>query len=292
MPIQNIPIAAAPRRVVSLVPSLTESFFDLGLGDHLVGITDYCIHPAALLSGLPRVGGPKNPRVDQILGLAPDLVLANQEENSPPGIDALRRAGIPVWLTFPLTLREALCDLDYLARLYGSEPAQQFVKVLASACEKFSRAGMQRASKRFFCPIWTDQTSEGERWWMTFNGQTYPSDLLATLGLRNAFSRRERLYPLAADLGKCSPEDPGPRDIRYPRVRLAEILQSDLDILLIPDEPYAFRPDEVQELKEILEAGLNHPLMVEEVNGSFLFWPGTRLGLALRALNQQFWKLP
>ena len=71
--------AHPPRRVVSLVPSLTETLVDLGAGDALVAITDFCIFPPGL--ALPRVGGTKNPRVEEIRALAPDLVHMNLEEN-------------------------------------------------------------------------------------------------------------------------------------------------------------------------------------------------------------------
>ena len=82
------PISEAPRRVVSLVPSVTESLFDLNVGNRLVAITDYCVYPAAGVARLPRIGGTKNPDVRRILQLAPDLVIANQEENRKEDVDA------------------------------------------------------------------------------------------------------------------------------------------------------------------------------------------------------------
>ena len=97
-----------PQRVVSLVPSYTESMVDLGFGANVVGVTDYCVHPQDSLLNIPRVGGPKNPRIEDILSLAPDLVLANQEENMLGDVEALEKAGIPVWVSFPQTVQEAL----------------------------------------------------------------------------------------------------------------------------------------------------------------------------------------
>ncbi|MFU8771696.1 MAG: helical backbone metal receptor, partial [Anaerolineales bacterium] len=82
-------LSSPPKRVVSLVPSMTESLFDLGFGDAVVGITDFCVHPAEHLAGIRRIGGPKKPRLDEIIGLNPDLVLANQEENTPNTVKAL-----------------------------------------------------------------------------------------------------------------------------------------------------------------------------------------------------------
>ena len=109
--------SSPPRRVVSLVPSLTESLFDLGFGDAVVGITDYCVHPAEKLEDIPRIGGPKNPRVEDIIRLHPDLVLANWEENTRQTVEALEQAGIPVWVTFPKSVRQSLDVLWALASI-------------------------------------------------------------------------------------------------------------------------------------------------------------------------------
>ncbi|TFG91579.1 MAG: hypothetical protein E4H11_10640, partial [Myxococcales bacterium] len=91
---------AAARRIVSLVPSLSEALFALGLGDRLVGVTDWCVHPRALVAPLPKVGGTKNPSLARIAELAPDLVLANREENRRRDVEALEARGIDVWVTY------------------------------------------------------------------------------------------------------------------------------------------------------------------------------------------------
>ncbi len=127
--------AAAPRRVVSLVPSATASLFDLGLGRALVGISDYCTYPAEQLAGLPRIGGPKDLRVADILSLQPDLIIANQEENDRAAVEALAAAGAKVWLTFPLNVHAAIKDLWTLANLFRSDVAMQQVDFLERAVE-------------------------------------------------------------------------------------------------------------------------------------------------------------
>src|SRR3972149_5639076 len=88
-----------PGRIVSLVPSLTESLFDLGFGSTVVGITDYCTQPASALQDLPRIGGPKTPRVADILALKPELVAANMEENPLDAVEALEAKGNKVRVT-------------------------------------------------------------------------------------------------------------------------------------------------------------------------------------------------
>ena len=86
------PVSMPPRRVVSLVPSVTESLFELNLGENVIAVTDYCVHPADQVIRLPRIGGTKNPDIPRIISLNPDLVIANQEENRPEDVEQLRSA--------------------------------------------------------------------------------------------------------------------------------------------------------------------------------------------------------
>lgn len=102
----SLPIDFVPQRVVSLVPSLTESLFELNLGGRVVGVTDYCIYPESA-KALPKVGGTKNPDLEKIKALQPDLVMLNSEENRREDAEALQAAGIPIWVTQPETVRDA-----------------------------------------------------------------------------------------------------------------------------------------------------------------------------------------
>ena len=129
------PVSQPPRRVVSLVPSMTESLFDLNLGDRLVGITDYCIYPAAGVARLPRVGGTKNPDLQAIIDLAPDMVIANQEENRKEDVAALQAAGIPVWVTFPRTVREALNLLWSVMYIFDETSMVPRVRLIEQTCD-------------------------------------------------------------------------------------------------------------------------------------------------------------
>ena len=97
-----------PQRVISLVPSMTESLFDLDIGDRLIAVTDYCTKPAEKVARLPKVGGTKNPDISQIIALQPDMVLMNNEENRLEDQQALEAAGITTWVTGPHTVFEAL----------------------------------------------------------------------------------------------------------------------------------------------------------------------------------------
>ncbi len=274
-----------PKRVVSLVPSLTESLFELGFGEVVVGVTDYCVHPSEHLVDLPRLGGPKNPRVDEIIALQPELILVNWEENTRRTVEELEAAGILVWVTFPKTVREALDLLWILVGVFHSRLAAARVESLEVALDWAQQAAQQRAPLRYFCPIWYEKTSAGLPWWMTFNRHTYPHDLLLTLGGENAFSDRERRYPLEADLSLAEPQDSDGWDTRYPRLSLEEIRLSNPELILLPNEPYAFTNNDRDELiaqladTQAVQGGRVYP-----IDGSLITWHGTRLARALQEL--------
>jgi ABC-type Fe3+-hydroxamate transport system substrate-binding protein len=278
-----------PKRVISLVPSITESFFDLGLSAALVGITDFCVHPQEGVRGLTRVGGTKEPNVEAILALSPDLVIANKEENTRQVVEAIDETGIPVWLTFPQTVAQALDVLVKLGELFHSRLALEKVRTLESAVGWAQSAAANQPSVPYFCPIWQEQMEAGSLWWMTFNAQTYAHDLLYLLGGENIFAGRSRRYPLPADLGQQVPEETGPRDTRYPRVTVEEIQRAKPEIILLPDEPYAFSPEDRDRLCGLLggvPAVENQRVVLTE--GSLITWHGTRMGKALSSLSTLF----
>src|SRR5580704_13960740 len=214
----------APRRIISLVPSDTYSVIALGAGDRLVGRTSYCEHG----DGVAIVGGTKDVDPDKVIALEPDLVIANQEENSRKPLEAL--AGkVPVLVSLPRTVEQGVAHLARLARILevGGE--------LVRRAYALPPAAAQRAT--CFVPIWMDPL-------MTINGDTFGSDVLARAGLGNAFGDRLRLYPLAADLGKGEAIEATGRDVRYPRITIDELQARDrvarIDAIVLPDEPHAF----------------------------------------------------
>ena len=279
----------APQRVVSLVPSLTESLFDLGFGSAVVGITDYCIYPAEGVAGLPRLGGPKNPDVEQIVDLHPDLVIANMEENTRQAVEALEATGIAVWVSFPRTVIQSMEVLWKLVELFRSVPARLRLQTLELTLDWAISAAGEHPPLSYFCPIWFEEPAKGQPWWMTFNADTYCSDLLKVCGGQNVFASRERRYPLEADLGAQPPQEPAGRDVRYPRVTLDEIVAAQPEVILLPSEPFSFGDPHRQRLKQLLKdtpAVQNDNLHL--VDGSLITWHGTRLARSLQELPKLF----
>lgn len=123
-----------PKRVVSLVPSISESIIELGIGDCLVGITDYCPDPTGESDLTVAVGGPRSPDIEVISDLKPELVLANQEENSLETVQELERLGIPVWVTFPKNVDDAIQILWAIARIFQIENEAAPNSLISNEC--------------------------------------------------------------------------------------------------------------------------------------------------------------
>ena len=270
------PVTEPPETVVSLVPSITESLFDLGLGDTVIGVTEYCIHPADKVASLTKVGGTKTPNVQQIIDLKPDLVFANQEENRKVDVLALKDAGINVWVTFPKTVQDALNLLWNIMYAFDETSMAPRVRIIESSYDWVSSVSEAKEFEepcKVFAPIWKDPL-------MTFNGDTYIHNLLHVCGAQNIFADRERQQPLKADLGRGEL-----RDTRYPHISLKEIEERQPDVILLPSEPYQFT-----EADRKLFEGLDIPAVknnrIHLVDGSYLTWHGTRVAYALNEIPQ------
>ena len=279
------PVDYVPHRVVSLVPSLTESLCDLNLADRLIGVTDYCTRPAEVIRRLPKVGGTKNPDIARIIGLRPDLVLMNREENREADAETLQAAGVPIWVTEPDTVRAALDLLWAIMDVFEEGSASARVRVIEIKYEWTLGVTTNMSPRRVFVPIWRDP-------WMTINHQTYVHDLLRVCGATNVFAERDRHFPLAADLGQA---DPLPEDdprviglyVRYPRISLEEVFEAQPEIVLLPDEPFAFGEADAAEIAQ-LDIPAAHANSIYLVDGSLLTWHGTRIAYALRELPPIF----
>ena len=222
------------------MPSDTYSLVRLGARERLVGRTRFCVAPADEVAGVEVVGGTKDADVERIVALAPDLVVANQEENTKRDIEALEARGLRVLVSFPQRVSAGVSHLARLARALGydrgEEPARSVVAGAYHALREAEAAREGRAPVRAFVPIWMDPL-------MTVHASTFISDVLALAGAENVFADRERRYPLAADLGTGAPlpaDRVADRDVRYPRVTLGEVVVRAPDLVLLPDEPHPF----------------------------------------------------
>ena len=286
---RTLTFGAAPKRVVSLVPSDTYSVAALGCGAALVGRTDYCELPAALVATVPSVGGTKNPNVDAICELFPDLVIANKEENTKSDLEALAARGVKVLVAFPKRAADGVAPLARLARIFKVEGDPAVRALLKRGYEEIRAAESARATQvplRTFCPIWMDPL-------MTLNGETFISDILDLAGAQNVFADRQRRYPLAADLGKAkplSPEKTEGRDTRYPRVTLDEVVARAPELVLLPDEPHPFTEQDAEVFRQLAIAASSRGAVVR-TGGKDLCWYGAQTieGLPrVRALVDRF----
>ncbi|MCC7206931.1 MAG: ABC transporter substrate-binding protein, partial [Anaerolineae bacterium] len=207
-------------------------------------------------------------------------VLLNSEENRAADADALRAAGIPLWVSEPRTVRAAIDLLWLIMDVFEHATMTYRVRNIEITVEQTERYMAAERPVRTFVPIWRDP-------WMTFNRDTYVHDLLRVCGAVNTFADRERRFPLAADLGESPPDaEAGEgRDVRYPRIHLEEVAAAAPELILLPDEPYRFGDADRAELLAALAgapAAQNGHIYL--VDGSFLTWHGTRLAYALHEL--------
>jgi ABC-type Fe3+-hydroxamate transport system substrate-binding protein len=246
----------AVRRIVSLVPSTTELLCALGLADALVGVTVYCVEPRDVVRGKTRVGGEKDPNLDTIRALAPDLVVANIEENRREDVDALRGAGVEVFITYPRSVAESLAMIRELGAVTGATLA---ARTLLDELEPLHAAVRERLAGRrptpCFYPIWRDP-------WMTIGHDTYIHDLLATCGGANVFADGRR----------------------YPTISLDDVAARAPEVVLLPDEPYRFRRAHLRDFDAYPDMPAVRDGRVQLVDGKRFSWHGPRLAEALRTV--------
>ena len=228
----QVELSRPARRVVSLVPSLTEAVAVSAPG-LLVGATDWCTHPADL--AVTRVRGTKNPDRAAIISLAPGLVIANREENREFDVTRLRDAGLAVWVTVIESVPDALASMRRL--LTGPGEGDWAGPAAGPGSESMARP-------RVVVPIWRDP-------WMVVGARTFAGDVLARLGLVNAFG--------------AGPE-------RYPHVEVSQLRAVRPDLVLLPDEPYPFTAADGPE-----EFGGYHVVLLP---GRLLTWYGPSLATA------------
>ena len=234
----GIDLPHPPRRIVSLVPSLTELLHDLGLDEEVVGITAFCVHPEAWYRSKTRVGGTKNPKLEVIRRLKPDFILANKEENRREDIEALQRE-FPVYTTDVVRLEDALEVIQTIGTLVGKEKEAAHWHGQGVAALRDLKGIAQ--AKRVLYLIW-------RRPWMAVGSDTFIAHLLEHTGLRLAVVGEGR-YPAF---------DPA-------------ALQESPEVVLLSSEPYPFKEKHVEELQNI-----HARASIYLTDGEAWSWYGTR----------------
>jgi ABC-type Fe3+-hydroxamate transport system substrate-binding protein len=228
-----------PQRIVSLVPSQTELLFDLGLGEKVVGITKFCIHPAEKIKSVAKVGGTKQFRFEAIHALQPDLILGNKEENYREGIEQLA-AQYPVWISDIYTLADALGMIRKVGELAGaSDKATSLAATIGVGFANLVPVPPVRVA--YF--IWRNP-------WMVAGSHTFLDALLNHCGLTNVFGHLPR----------------------YPEVTEAHLREAQPDCLLLSSEPYPFAEKHREELQQLCPRA-----KVLLVDGEMFSWYGSRL---------------
>ena len=250
-----------PRRIVSLVPSHTETLHDLGLADRVVGRTRFCIHPSPWVDAVPHVGGTKDARLDRILDLRPDLVVCDKDENPKALVDALQAAGVPVLWSEIDTVADAAAFIEELGTACGVPEAGRIAAESTLRTLLEVRPPPGAAPLPVFCPIWHDP-------WMTFDRTAYPSAMLDAVGLANVFA---------------APAVRGWKGEKYFAVEPADVAASGARFTLLPTEPFPFHK------KAVPTSALGpcgQPGRVHVVDGEALTWFGTRTARGLRELQR------
>jgi len=236
----EVNLALPPSRIISLVPSQTELLYELGLEKEVAGITKFCIHPAYWFRTKPRIGGTKSIHLDKIVGLGPDLVIANKEENVREQVEAIREL-VPVWTSDVSNLETALDMILGIGELVGKKAE---ASVLANEIRnRFIRLRRVASPLKTTYLIWKNP-------YMTVGRDTFIFDMLNSCGF-------DLIWP---------------DYVRYPEISIADLKAAVPDLVLLSSEPYPFKQKDLDELQEILPA-----TQIRLVDGEYFSWYGSRM---------------
>jgi ABC-type Fe3+-hydroxamate transport system substrate-binding protein len=237
----------SPKRIISLVPSLTELVIDLGLQERLVGRTRFCVHPKEKVENIEIIGGTKNPGLGKIRELNPDYIIANKEENRPEDIEALQEE-FEVNVTEITTIEDALITIHELGKRFDTaEKAEKLISNIQEALE--DRPQVSKLNTAYL--IWKDP-------WMTVGRDTYIHDIMGHWKLPNVFANKKR----------------------YPKITLEDLKKQNPDLVLLSSEPYPFKEKHLPQIEEACPAA--RVLLVE---GEWFSWYGSRMEHAFKRLN-------
>ena len=233
-------------RIISLCPSLTELVFELGLGDQLVARTKFCVQPSRLVERIEKVGGTKNPKIERVIALAPDLVLMNEEENRREDAEALRAAGIACHTSMPRDVAGAAATVRSIGEaLHAPERAEELASEIETRADRVRSMVAGRAPVRYAYLIWRKP-------YMTVSADTYVSALIGHAGGENVFADRSD---------------------RYPEITPDELRDAGAGLVLLSSEPFPFEERHIDELVESTDMSRDRFRLVD---GELLSWHGPR----------------
>lgn len=252
------PLPFPPRRVVSLVPALTESLFELNLGTRLVGRTEYCRYPTESVGRLPAVGTPAQPDIERILQLRPDAVLGDGDENPQDMVDALQAAGVVVWTTAPRSARDTLNRLWDIMYAFDEPSMVERVRAIEWTCDWLERLDETRTRE---CRVFIARQRDPL---MTISSDSYTHDLLRVCGGANVLADHPSETPVTLEM--------------------VEAAQPDV-ILLVSDETNAstFTRDDISRFV-VLNCPAARDGAISLIEETLLFWRGTRIARAFNDL--------
>jgi ABC-type hemin transport system substrate-binding protein len=258
---RTIDIPTPPRRIVSLVPSITETLFALGVGDRIVGVTEYCTHPPEEVTKIVKVGGTKNPQREAILALSPDLVIVNDEENRREDFAWLAEHGVTLYVTAPRTVADGIVMVEKLGAVLDCHiTSDSLVAHLRAVYERVTNESTQNPRLRVFCPIWRKP-------WMAFNADTYADDMLWCCGGENIFREKAE---------------------RYFATTLEDVAALAPEVVLLPSEPYPFTTKHFAHLQPLADTPAGRAGHFYCIDGMALCWYGPRIADGLEQLSQRF----
>jgi ABC-type Fe3+-hydroxamate transport system substrate-binding protein len=237
---RTVSLPQVPQRIVSLVPSQTELLFDLGLGDRVVGVTKFCIHPSEQVKQKTKIGGTKQFKLDVIDALQPDLIIGNKEENYQDGIEALQ-AKYPVWMSDIYTLTDAMQMIKQVGKLTGTEAkAHELATGIASGFEQLKPLHTAIPTAYF---IWRKP-------YMAVGGNNFIDHVLQRCGFASVFADQPR----------------------YPEVTAKQLQAANPKLILLSSEPYPFQEKHFAEFQAICPEAV-----IKVVDGEMFSWYGSRL---------------
>jgi len=237
---REIHVPLEPKRIISLVPSQTELLYDLGLSEEVIGITKFCIHPAAWFRVKQRVGGTKQLNIELIRSLKPDFIIGNKEENTKEDIEALAQE-FPVWMSDISTFDDALNMIDVLGDMLNrKDEAELLVEDITEAFAPLENLGKQQSFLYF---IWDEPA-------FLTGKNTFIDSMLTKIGFKNA----------------CNLE-------RYPALTACPNVQP--DVVFLSSEPYPFKENHIQKFQQMFPKA-----DIRMIDGEMCSWYGSRMKLA------------